>query len=89
MFRYPTFPEHTSSVMLLPYVHESFPKLLQPVGSVSDEVLEATRAVRWQERAERISDDVKCWSECEGVQESDCRDGGRSNYLHCPPRRDH
>ena len=59
----PIHLQHDPSGLPLPYVYESFPELLQPVGSVSDEVLEATRAKRWQERAERIFDDVKCWSQ--------------------------
>ncbi|EMS63193.1 L-Ala-D/L-Glu epimerase [Triticum urartu] len=49
--------------MPLPYMYETFPELLQSVGSVSDEVLEATRAKRWHERAERILDDVMAWSQ--------------------------
>ena len=58
----PTPLQHIPSEMPLPYMYETFPELLQPVGSVSDEVLQATRAKRWHERAERILDDVKCWS---------------------------
>ena len=46
----PIHLQHDPSEMPLPYVYESFPEMLQPMGSVSDEVLEATRAVRWQER---------------------------------------
>ena len=56
----PTPFQHIPSQMPLSYVYEAFPELLQPVGSVSDEVLEATWAMRWHERAERILDDVKC-----------------------------
>ena len=82
----PTPLQHIPSEMPLPYMYENFPELLQPVGSVSDEVLEATRAMRWQEREKRILDDVKVLvAEREGVEESEGRDGGRSKYLPCPP----
>ncbi|XP_048546638.1 uncharacterized protein LOC125525680 [Triticum urartu] len=54
--------QHLSGLPL-PYVYEPFPELLQPVTAFSDEFLQATRAVRWHERAERIADDVKCWSQ--------------------------
>ena len=76
MFRYGTFvqapptpspPAPPTPLQYIPsqmaYVYEAFPELLQPVGSVSDEVLEATRAKRWHERAERILDDVTAWSQ--------------------------
>ena len=59
----PIHLQHDPSKLPLPYVYEAFPEMVQPMGSVSDKVLEATRAKRWQERAERISDDVKCWSQ--------------------------
>ena len=58
----PIHLQHDPSALPLPYVYESFPELLQPVGAFSDEFLEETRAVRGHERAERISDDVKSWS---------------------------
>ena len=70
MFRYgtvaqasPIHLQHDPSALPLPYLYEAIPKLLQPVGAFSDEFLEAARAVQWHERAERISDDVKCWSQ--------------------------
>ena len=59
----PTPLQHIPSEMPLPYMYETFPELLQPVGSVSDEVLEATRAKRWHERAKQILDDVMAWSQ--------------------------
>ncbi|XP_044328357.1 uncharacterized protein [Triticum aestivum] len=59
----PTPLLHIPLEMPLPYMYETFPELLLPVGSVSDEVLEAMRAKRWHERAERILDDVTGWSQ--------------------------
>ena len=59
----PIHLQHDPSALPLPYVYESFPELLQPVTAFSDEFLQETRAERWHERAERIADDVKCWSQ--------------------------
>ena len=59
----PLHLQHDPSGLPLSYVYESCPELLQPVTPFSDEFLQETRAVRWHERAERIADDVKCWSE--------------------------
>ena len=58
----PIHLQHDPSGLPLLYVYESFPELLLPVTDFSDEFLQETRAVRWHERAERIADDVKCWS---------------------------
>lgn len=50
--------------MPLSYVYEVFPHLLQPIAASSPKVLDATRAQRWRERAERIRDDSLGWSVC-------------------------
>ncbi|XBJ21033.1 hypothetical protein VPH35_011754 [Triticum aestivum] len=50
--------------MPLPFVYEAFPEKLRQIGSVPSEMLEATRARRWRERAMQIRDDAMSWMHC-------------------------
>ena len=59
----PIHLQRDPSALPLSYLYEALPELLQPVTASSDEFLQETRTVQWHERAERIADDVKCWSQ--------------------------
>ena len=48
--------------MHLPHVYKAFPRMLQPLDSVTPAVLRETRGRRWRERAMRIRDDTLSWT---------------------------